>query len=89
VWTFYNDLRYRDYDRLDERKLLGELIVGSLPEVGKFASLAGELRERVGQVDTLFSQHRKAEAVPLIDDIIFRGTELWEVLSPSGRAFDD
>jgi hypothetical protein len=88
IWTFYNDLRYRDYDRIDERRLLAELIVGSLPEVGKFASIASEMRERQGQVETLFQQHRKAEAVPLIDDIIFRATEIWEVLSPSGRAYD-
>jgi hypothetical protein len=89
IWTFYNDLRYRSYDRIDERRLLAEIIVGSLPDVGKFAGLAKELRGRAVQVDTMFQQHRKAEAVPLIDDLIFRGTELWEVLSPSGRAFDD
>ncbi len=89
IWKFYNDLRYRSYDRLDERKLLAEMIVGSLPEVGKFAGLAEELRRKLGRVDTMFLQHRKAEAIPHIDDIIFHGTEMWEVLSPSGRAFDD
>ena len=72
IWTFYNDLRYRSYDRIDERRVLAELIVGALPEVGKFASVASEMRERQDQVETLFQQHRKAEAVPLIDDIIFR-----------------
>ena len=89
VWTFYNDLRYRAYDRIDERRLLAEVILASLPEVGKFAGLAKELRAKEDQVQTMFQQHRKEEAVPLIDDIIFRGTELWEVLSPSGRAFED
>jgi len=89
VWTFYNDQKYRHYDRIDERKLLADLIVGSLPEVGKFAEVAFELREKGTHVNTLFQQHRKAEAVPIIDDMISRGTELWEVLSPSGRKFDD
>ncbi len=89
IWTFYNDLRYRNYDRIDERRLLAELIVGALPEIGKFASVASELREKQDQVETLFQQHRKKEAIPLIDDIIYRATEIWEVLSPSGRAFDD
>ncbi len=89
VWTFYNDLKYRHYDRIDERKLLADLIVGSLPEVGKFADVSKELREKGSTVTTLFQQHRKAEAVPIIDDMISRGTELWEVLSPSGRAFDE
>jgi NAD(P)H-dependent FMN reductase len=89
VWTFYNDLKYRHHDRIDERKLLADLIVGSLPEVGKFAALATELREKGTHVNTLFQKHRKAEAVPIIDDMISRGTELWEVLTPSGRAFDD
>jgi hypothetical protein len=89
VWTFYNDLKYRHYDRIDERRLLAELIVGSLPEVGKFAEVAKELRDKNGTVTALLQQHRKAEAVPIIDDMIARGTELWEVLSPSGRAFDE
>jgi multimeric flavodoxin WrbA len=89
VWTFYNDLKYRHYDRIDERKLLADLIVGSLPEVGKFAEVTKELRDRGNTVNALFQQHRKGEAVPIIDDIIARGTELWEVLSPSGRAFDE
>jgi NAD(P)H-dependent FMN reductase len=89
VWTFYNDLKYRHYDRIDERRLLAELIVGSLPEVGKFAEVATDLRDKNATVTTLFQQHRKAEAVPIIDDMIARGTELWEVLSPSGRAFDE
>ncbi len=89
IWTFYNDLRYRSYDRIDERRLLAEVIVGALPEIGKFASVASELREKRDKVETLFLQHRKAEAVPLIDDIIFRATEIWEVLSPSARAFEE
>jgi NAD(P)H-dependent FMN reductase len=89
VWAFYNDLKYRHYDRIDERRLLAELIVGSLPEVGKFAEVATELREKGNHVSALFQQHRKAEAVPLVDDMIARGTELWEVLSPSGRVFDE
>jgi NAD(P)H-dependent FMN reductase len=89
VWTFYNDLKYRHYDRIEERRLLADLIVGSLPEVGKFAGVSKDLREKGNQVQTLFQQHRKTEAVPLIDDMISRGTELWEVLSPSGRAFED
>jgi NAD(P)H-dependent FMN reductase len=89
VWTFYNDLKYRHYDRLDERRLLAELIVGSLPEVGKFSEVAIELRERAGHVQTLFQQHRKAEAVPVIDDMISRGTQIWEVLHPSDHKFDD
>lgn len=88
VWTFYNDLRYRNFDRMDERKLLADLIVGSLPEVGKFAGVTKDLRDKGVQVNTLFGKHRKAEAVPIIDDMIGRGTELWEVLSPSGRAFE-
>jgi len=89
IWTFYNDLRYRNYDRIDERRLLAELIVGALPEIGKFASVASELREKQDRVETLFQQHRKKEAVPLIDDIIYRATEIWEVLSPSGRSYDE
>ena len=89
VWTFYNDLKYRHYDRIEERKLLADLIVGSLPEVGKFAEVSQDLREKGTHVNTLFQQHRKSEAVPIIDDMIVRGTELWEVLSPSGRKFDD
>ncbi len=89
VWTFYNDLRYRDYDRIDERRLLAELIVGSLPEIGKFANLASELRSKMAQVNTLFDRHSKAEAVPLIDDLIERGTELWTVLHPSGKALEE
>ncbi len=88
VWPFYNDLRYRHYDRIDERRLLAELIVGALPEVGKFSEVTKELREKGVHVGTLFQQQRKAEAVPIIDDVINRGTELWEVLSPSGRRFD-
>lgn len=89
VWTFYNDLKYRNYDRIDERRLLAELIVGSLPEVGKFAGVSKGLREKGTHVSTLFQKHRKTEAVPIIDDMISRGTELWEVLSPSGCTFDD
>ncbi len=86
IWPFYNDLRYRSYDRIDERRLLAELIVGALPEVGKFAKVAPELREKQDEVETLFMQHRKDVAVPIIDDIIFRATEIWEVLTPSARA---
>ncbi len=89
LWTFYNDLKYRHYDRIEERKLLADLIVGALPEVGKFAEVSSELRGKGATVSTLFQQHRKAEAVPIIDDMISRGTELWEVLSPSGRALDE
>ncbi|NIP35669.1 MAG: hypothetical protein GWN18_11930 [Thermoplasmata archaeon] len=89
VWTFYNDLKYRHYDRIEERKLLADLIVGALPEVGKFAEVSKELREKGSNVATLFQQHRKGEAVPIIDDMIARGTELWEVLSPSSRALDE
>lgn len=89
VWTYYNDLKYRHYDRIDERKLLADIIVSSLPEVGKFAPLAEELRAKGASVQTLFAQHREAEAVPVIDDMIARGTEIWEVLSPSDRAFDE
>jgi len=89
VWAFYNDLKYRHHDRIEERRLLADLIVGSLPEVGKFADVTKELREKGSTVGTLFQQHRKAEAVPIIDDMISRGTEMWEVLSPSGRAFDE
>jgi NAD(P)H-dependent FMN reductase len=89
VWTFYNDLRYRNYDRIDERRLLAEMIVGSLPEVGKFAEVGSELREQMGRVNTLFDRHRKAEAVPLIDELIGRGADLWEVLHPSGKALDE
>ena len=89
VWTFYNDLKYRHHDRIDERRLLADLIVASLPEIGKFADVTRELREKGMEVSTMFQQHRKAEAVPVIDDMIARGTELWEVLSPSGRSFGE
>jgi NAD(P)H-dependent FMN reductase len=83
--VFYNDLRYRSHDRIDERRLLAELIVASLPDVGKFAPVANELRQRMRQVNTLFDRHRKTEAVPLIDGIVAEGTEIWEVLHPSAR----
>jgi hypothetical protein len=83
--AFYNELRYRDFDRIDERRLLAEVIVASLPEVGKFAPLATELRQGMGKVNALFDRRRKSEAVALIDDIVARGTEMWEVLHPSGR----
>lgn len=86
--SFYNDLRYRAYDRIDERRLLAELVIGALPEVGKFASVAVELRQLMGQVNTLFDRHRKVEAVPIIDDLIDRGSEIWEVLHPSSLEMD-
>jgi multimeric flavodoxin WrbA len=88
VSTFYNDLRYRSYDRIDERRLLAEMVVGGLPDIGHHASVASEFRQHMGQINTLFDRHRKVEAVPLIDDLIIRGTEIWEVLHPSSRDLD-
>lgn len=82
VWTFYNQLRYRSHDRIDERKLLAELVVGSLPEVGKFAPIAYELRKRLDRVQTMFQRHEREKAVPHIDELIARGTEIYEMLHP-------
>ena len=87
--SFYNDLKYRSHDRVDERRLLAELIVASLPESGKFARVASELRTKVGRVETTFQRHRKTDALPIIDEVIARGTELWDVLFPSGRAIEE
>lgn len=89
LWRYYNDLKYRSYDRIDERRLLAELIIASLPETGKFAAVSQELRDQYEMVRTLFLKHRKVEAVPIIDDLIDRGTEIWTVLHPSGRALED
>lgn len=86
VWTFYNGLRYRNHDRIDERKLLAELIVGSLPEVGKFASVANELRQKLDRVETQFQRKQKEKAVPVIDELITRGTEIYEMLHPTSLA---
>ena len=88
-WRFYNDLKYRSYDRIDERRLLAELIIASLPELGKFAQVTTELRDRFEMVQTLFLKHRKVEAVPIIDEIIERGTEMWTVLHPSGSVLGE
>jgi NAD(P)H-dependent FMN reductase len=83
IWTFYNGLRYRNYDRIDERRLLAELIVNALPDVGAHAHVASELRVRMDKVRTLFDRHRKAESVRIIDDLIAEGTRVWETLYPS------
>jgi NAD(P)H-dependent FMN reductase len=86
---YYNDLKYRSYDRIDERRLLAELVIASLPETGKFAGVAGDLRDQYEMVRTMFLKHRKVEAIGAIDDLIERGTELWTVLHPSGRVLEE
>jgi NAD(P)H-dependent FMN reductase len=83
LWPFYNGLRYRSHDRIDERRLLAELIVGALPDVGKYAPLATGLRAKLGQVDAMFSRKHKEKAVPLIDELIAQGTEIYETLHPA------
>ena len=83
LWTFYNNLRYRGHDRIDERRLLVELIVDALPEVGKFAPIAKDLRVKLDRVDTAFSRKHKEKAVPAIDELISRGTEIYEMLHPT------
>ncbi len=83
LWTFYNNLRYRNHDRIDERKLLAELIVGALPEVGKFAPVANDLRKKLGRVETHFQRKQKEKAIPLVDALITSGTEIYETLHPT------
>jgi multimeric flavodoxin WrbA len=83
LWAFYNNLRYRSHDRIDERRLLAEIIVSALPEVGKFAPISKDLRVKLDQVNTAFSRKHKEKAVPAIDDLISRGTEIYDALHPT------
>jgi NAD(P)H-dependent FMN reductase len=80
VWTHYNNLKYRNYDRIDERRLLAEIIVAALPEVGPHSMDTKGLMRKLDRVKSMLLNHQRDKAVPVLNELIERGTEVYEAV---------
>jgi len=69
-----NDLRYRNYSRIDERRLIARLIVDNFePSTLDERKIKKEWTTEMGRMKNLFSRDQKAEAILILDRIIMEG----------------